>query len=401
MLMDGQLVEIKVSSKTFKHYNELGYNVVIGDTINIPPEHLTKGAHTDVWVVCDICGEVFIKSYSNYLKQHTYDMDVCKKCAHKKAKLTNIQKYGVEYPGQSEQVKEKKKNTSIQKYGCEHPLLSPKVRSKILKTFNERFGGNSPMCSDEIKLKATQSCMEKYGVPYNTLVPEARDKAKETWLSKYGVDSPIKNKEVKNKIVQTNIEKYGVGCVLKNTKIREQVKQTNLEKYGAENPFGANEIKNKIKETLLDRYGVDHPSKSKEIRTRANQTMVENGTVPTSKPQLELYEMVKNIYPNAILNYPLSSLSLDIYISVGGVGIDIEYDGWYYHQNKQRDLKRDMYIRSNGIKIIRIRSGGLLPTQNELIDAINYLVKTEHCFQEIILSDWKENIEKEGDGNGE
>lgn len=40
-------------------------------------------------------------------------------------------------------------------------------------------------------------------------------------------------------------------------------------------------------------------------------------------------------------------------------------------------------------------SGHLLPTEQELFDAIDYLVNTEHHFKEIILSDWKGKEEEE------
>ena len=63
--------------------------------------------------------------------------------------------------------------------------------------------------------------------------------------------------------------------------------------------------------------------------------------------------------------------------------------------DKMKDLRRDRFLWSEGIKTLRIRSGILLPTEQELFDAIDYLVNTEHHFKEIILSDWKEKEEEE------
>ena len=84
-----------------------------------------------------------------------------------------------------------------------------------------------------------------------------------------------------------------------------------------------------------------------------------------------------------------SQCSLDIFIEVNGVKIDIEYDGSYWHQNQQKDIKRDKFLQSHGFKTLRVRSGHLLPNEQELFDAIDYLVSTEHHFKEIVLSDWK------------
>ena len=75
------------------------------------------------------------------------------------------------------------------------------------------------------------------------------------------------------------------------------------------------------------------------------------------------------------------------------IKIDVEYDGWFWHQDKHKDLKRDKFLQSQGFKVLRVRSGVQLPTEEELFEAIDYLVNTEHHFKEIILSDWKEGDE--------
>ena len=98
--------------------------------------------------------------------------------------------------------------------------------------------------------------------------------------------------------------------------------------------------------------------------------------------------MIQKKYPDAVLNYPFSTCFLDIFVCIDDIKIDIEYDCKFFH-NKQRDIKRDKYLQSQGFKTLRIRSGHLLPTEKELFNAIDYLVDTDHIFKEIILSDWK------------
>ena len=80
---------------------------------------------------------------------------------------------------------------------------------------------------------------------------------------------------------------------------------------------------------------------------------------------------------------------LDIFLCVENIKIDIEYDGWFWHQDLQQDIKRDKFLQSNGFKTLRIRSGHLIPTEQELFDTIDELIYTNHCFREIVLSDWK------------
>ena len=70
-----------------------------------------------------------------------------------------------------------------------------------------------------------------------------------------------------------------------------------------------------------------------------------------SKPQIELYEIIKQIYPNCILNYPTeSNFSIDIAIKKHMVAI--EYDGSYWH-NKEKDKIRQDKLENEGWKFIR------------------------------------------------
>ena len=52
------------------------------------------------------------------------------------------------------------------------------------------------------------------------------------------------------------------------------------------------------------------------------------------------------------------------------IKIDIEYDGWYWHKNNKRDKARDSYVANRGVKILRVKSGSLLPKDEELIGAV-------------------------------
>lgn len=277
MLVPGQLIQIRINNKNQQHFKELGYDVSYGDTIIVPPEHLTKCSRAIVKVQCDIdsCDSIIDKYYYAYLAQHTYCMDVCKEHKGEKTKITNLKKYGTEWGFQNEEIKRK------------------------------------------------------------------------------------------------------IEC-------------TNIEKYGYENPSSSQKIRDKVKQTCLERYGVEHNSQVKEFREKAMKTLAENCSIPTSSQQIKLYEVIKSKYPDAALNYPFSTCSLDIFVCVNDIKIDVEYDGSYWHQDKQKDIKRDKFLQSQGLKTLRICSGHMLPTEQELFEAIDYLVNTEHHFKEIILSDWKE-----------
>ncbi len=231
---------------------------------------------------------------------------------------------------------------------------------------------------------------EKYGVKTALQNEMFLEKAKQTNIIKYGCESPMQNDEVKNKVMQTNLQKYNVRTPFESDEIQKKIIKTNIERYGVSNPSQSPIIRERVKQTCFERYGVEHTSQVKEFKEKAIKTLTENCVIPTSSQQIQIYEMIKNKYPNAELNYPFSTCSLDTFVCINGVNLDVEYDGSYWHQNKQKDIKRDKFLQSQGFKTLRIRSGHKIPTEEELFDAIDYLVNTEHHFKEIILSDWKE-----------
>ena len=64
-----------------------------------------------------------------------------------------------------------------------------------------------------------------------------------------------------------------------------------------------------------------------------------------------------------------------------GTRIDFEYDGSFWHDNKQKiqDRRRDEFLKKQGYKILRIESDRGIPTWETLLDKINYL-KNGHSF---------------------
>ena len=142
---------------------------------------------------------------------------------------------------------------------------------------------------------------------------------------------------------------------------------------------------------MLNLYGYESAGKCPELLEKAAQTRLKNGNgITTSTQQIQVKEMLEEIYPDYFseLNYVLSSLFLDIILIVNDeIKIDIEYDGNYWHKDSQKDRRRDEYVKSQGFKILRIRSGHLLPTKEQLVSAISKLING-YTFTEIILKDW-------------
>ena len=104
--------------------------------------------------------------------------------------------------------------------------------------------------------------------------------------------------------------------------------------------------------------------------------------------QLDVYNILIDKYNNCKLNFPLGIYNLDCALFIDDIKIDIEYDGWYWHQDKKKDMARDEFLKSNGWKILRIKGSYKIPTEEQLKEAIDRIIEEKYSYTEIILDDW-------------
>lgn len=239
------------------------------------------------------------------------------------------------------------------------------INQKISITIEEIYGCAAYFQTDDFKNKSRNTCIKKYGVEYAGQLESARAKMEETNLKKYGCRHPMNNEEIQNK-----------------------VKNTCMERYGVENPFQSKEIQGKIAQINIERYGAPIATQNPEIYEKIRKTLHENGNTPTSKAELEMFEIVKGIYgeDNCKHNYPYGKCSLDCYLEYNGMKFDIEYDGWYWHKDRQeKDKRRNYWLANEGFKTLRFRANIAIPTAEQIKDGIDYLIQTGHPWHYINL----------------
>ena len=76
-----------------------------------------------------------------------------------------------------------------------------------------------------------------------------------------------------------------------------------------------------------------------------------------SKPQKELFEFLKLIFPDAIIEYPIQTKETFRFADIGipSMKIDFEYDEKYWHEKrKEKDQKRDRELADVGWMTFRI-----------------------------------------------
>ena len=210
-------------------------------------------------------------------------------------------------------------------------------------------------------------------------VKQRKKNYEKNFMKKHGVKNPQQLKEIKEKTNDTLRRRY--GCVGFDGKLGEKSKETIRKKYGNKNIMKTEEGKKHFR-------GDKNPQKDPEIRKRTSETLKkkikENGhwlkgktyeeimgskraeerkkelkksgaygqsiTPKISAPQLELFKMVKEKYPTAVLEYPVLDYCLDI--AVPELKVCFEYDGSYWH-DIEKDKKRDEVLEEMGWKVIR------------------------------------------------
>ena len=109
-------IKVKINESNFQYFEDLGYDISIGDEILIPIELLSKGSHHKIECQCDGCGtkkEVIYKNYIKYKKENWGEY-LCRKCSEPKRKESLQKKWGCDYPIQNKEIFNRIK-TTIQK----------------------------------------------------------------------------------------------------------------------------------------------------------------------------------------------------------------------------------------------------------------------------------------------
>ena len=99
-------------------------------------------------------------------------------------------------------MKEKISATSMERYGVDHPLKSQEIRERQLDTIEKKWGKRHALQNEELKTKRKKTCEGRY----QTLDFFHSEKAKSTNLERYGDEVPMRNKEVADKVSKGVIE---------------------------------------------------------------------------------------------------------------------------------------------------------------------------------------------------
>ena len=198
--------------------------------------------------------------------------------------------------------------------------------------------------------------------------------------AKKGIKRGPRPKEVIEKISR-NRKGKGVGKKIPRT--IEWCERISKSKIGKKRPPASKEtrilLSSSSSRSWEERYGTEKSRKLKEIW----KTKWRNGFASyvfsfikrKSKPQVSIFNMAKESFPSAKIDFPFLNFCLDIVIPE--YKVVIEYDGWFWHQNEEKDAERQKLCEFYGWKFLRYRgkpNKDIIPSKEQLLLDIQKIV---------------------------
>lgn len=161
--------------------------------------------------ICVLCGEEFTPKHNAQKvcdRPHYRECEVCgkkfkiirpsdsraccsRKCTQLKREQTMLNRHGVRFAQQSEEIHRKAEQTNLLKYGNKVASKSDIIKEKSKQVFQNKYGVDTPFLMDDFQDKRKATCMKKYGVPHALQTQESLERMKHTYSKncseKFGV----------------------------------------------------------------------------------------------------------------------------------------------------------------------------------------------------------------------
>ena len=317
--------------------------------------------------VCPIC-----KKY-----HHKSKLTCSFECAQKLRKQIYLEKFGVDNPFKSEQIKDKIKHVLNDKYGVEHPSKSKVIQDKKVKTSLQKYGTKHPSQSEGVKHKIEQTNLNKYGVKHFLSAHIAREKIQVALNERYGVSSFTKTNVFKQKRKKTMIERYGTENALLSeqclNKLLVSYQEKLIEDLSAKNVQNIRDLNknflskfviyiNNIKyfnlETCKNHFNISYPDviRIKKCFNIKIPNYYETTSFSRSDAEIELFNWIPS--NNKISNDRTIISPYELDILLPDYKLAIEYDGVYWHSDEYRTqnyhLNKTIECNNKGIQLFHI-----------------------------------------------
>lgn len=229
------------------------------------------------------------------------------------------------------------------------------ARAKRISTNIEKYKSENVMSSDHVKDRVRASLIERYGTTSPFI---ATDKGREAW--KLGIEASSSEASKLKKEV-TNLHKYGVSTplLLERTKASLNLRRRALLKERIDKASPNLELIGELNR---------HDEQSSWRCTKCGllfDASVDNGSSPIcykceGKPshQKDVYEFIKSLDSQleVVINSRTIIRPLELDIFIPSKKIAIEYNGVFWHSNKEKDyhLKKTLQCLEHDIQLIHV-----------------------------------------------
>lgn len=107
--------------------------------------------------------------------------------------------------------------TNLERYGVKNPYQSELIKAKIRNTLKTRYGADNPQKIHEFKEKSKATSLERYGVDNPAKSELVKEKERNTFHNKTSEEK----QEILNRRCTTNLDRYGVAFQMQRKDVLE------------------------------------------------------------------------------------------------------------------------------------------------------------------------------------
>lgn len=279
----------------------------------------------------------------------------------------------------AEQTQELKKQTNLERHGVENWNNRDLAFQTIYDTYGENafdlFFEWSCDAKEQIYGDRFYSNVEKIKRSHALRTPEQKAestrKAFATYHNKTGYDVASQNPMLKpiiaSHIRDTMLRNYGVTSFAQTQEYKDFMIELNLSTYGVSSYMQTDDFKSKSCQTMLKNYGVPYYTQSQEFKDlmadpdvnaermrKQFETKKLNGTLHTSGPEAECFELLKQKFGADDVDAQYISAKYpfhcDFYIKSRDLYIELNahwsHGGHFFDGNNENDVKKVEYWKS-------------------------------------------------------
>lgn len=200
-------------------------------------------------------------------------------------------------------------------------------------------------------------CFNFYTVSIN--LKKVSNGISSTFCTKFCANLALKIGGLSNeKMKKTCMNLYGTEIAMQSSIVQNNYKSSCIENLGVSNPLLNKAVKDKQSQTNIERYGVTFYFQSSSFQQKSYQTKKKNNSFQQSKPEEQLYEILKFHFGEYCVDRQklINNLwPIDFYIN--SVDTYVQYDSYWHgydSSGKLRDINEVSELKhkqDNGILI--------------------------------------------------